>query len=56
MLHRTIFGISGWLICGVIGALIATMKGRSGCFWFLTCAVLGPIGLIVAAVVPSNRS
>jgi hypothetical protein len=44
-------GIPVWLLCGIVGAWIATTKGRGGCFWFLTCAVLGPIGLVFAAVV-----
>ncbi|MBU1698737.1 MAG: hypothetical protein KJ970_11155 [Candidatus Eisenbacteria bacterium] len=41
-----------WFIFGVIGAWIATTKGRSGCGWFLLCSLLGPIGLFFAAVVP----
>ncbi|WP_156040451.1 hypothetical protein [Chondromyces apiculatus] len=44
-------GIPVWLLCGIIGAWIATTKGRGGCFWFLLCAILGPIGVVVAAVV-----
>jgi hypothetical protein len=44
-------GIPIWLLCGILGAWIATSKGRGGCFWFLLCAVLGPFGLILAAVV-----
>jgi len=44
-------GIPLWLIRGIIGAVIATMKGRGGCFWFLLCAALGPIGLVIAAIV-----
>lgn len=48
---NTKLGIPVWLICGIIGAFIATMKGRGGCFWFALCAILGPIGLIIAAVV-----
>ncbi len=48
-------GIPVWLLCGVLGAWIATTKGRSGCFWFLLCAALGPIGLIVAAVISKQR-
>jgi len=48
-------GVPAWLICGVIGAWIATTKGRGGCFWFVLCAVLGPLGLILAAVVSRNN-
>ena len=49
-------GIPLWLICGVIGAWIATSKGRGGCFWFLLCSFLGPFGLILAAVVSRVRN
>ena len=44
-------GIPAWLLCGVIGAWIATSKGRGGCFWFCLCAILGPLGIVLAAVV-----
>lgn len=44
-------GIPIWLLFGIIGAWIATTKGRSGCGWFLLCSILGPIGLILAAVI-----
>ena len=40
-----------WLAFGILGAWIATTKGRSGCGWFLACALLGPIGPIIAAVI-----
>jgi hypothetical protein len=44
-------GVPLWLICGIVGAVIATMKGRGGCFWFVLCAVLGPFGLVLAAII-----
>jgi hypothetical protein len=44
-------GIPIWFLCGILGAWIATTKGRGGCFWFLFCSFLGPIGLLFAAVV-----
>lgn len=50
-------GIPAWVLCGIIGAWIATTKGRGGCFWFTFCAIAGPIGLVIAAViskVPKN--
>jgi hypothetical protein len=52
MHHAHWLGIPGWIICGVLGAFIATTKGRGGCFWFALCGLLGPIGLIIAAVIP----
>jgi hypothetical protein len=45
-------GIPFWIVCGIIGAWIATSKGRGGCFWFLVCGLLGPLGIILAAVIP----
>ena len=44
-------GVPGWLLCGVIGAWIATSKGRGGCTWFALCAVLGPLAVVIAALV-----
>ena len=52
---RVWLGVPVWLICGVIGAWIATSKNRGGCFWFLLCSVLGPLGIILAAVVSKAR-
>ena len=45
-------GIPLWLVFGIIGAWIATTKGRSGCGWFLLSILLGPIGLVIIAVLP----
>jgi ABC-type sulfate transport system permease subunit len=50
--HKEWLGVPLWLVFGVLGAWIATTKGRGGCFWFLMCSFLGPIGLVIAAVVP----
>lgn len=46
-----ILGLPIWFLLGILGAWIATTKGRSGCGWFLACALLGPIGLFIAAVI-----
>jgi hypothetical protein len=51
-MHREWLGIPIWLLLGVAGAFIATSKGRGGCFWFALCAFLGPLGLVLAAIVP----
>jgi hypothetical protein len=50
--HREWLGIPIWFVCAILGAWIATSKGRGGCFWFLFCAFLGPLGLVISAVVP----
>jgi hypothetical protein len=48
-------GIPAWLLCGVLGAWIATSKGRGGCFWFVLCALLGPLGIVLAAIVSKHE-
>lgn len=56
VMDRLELGIPLWLVMGVVGAWIATSKGRGGCFWFLLCAALGPIGIVLAAVVSKKES
>jgi hypothetical protein len=46
-----VVGIPIWILCGIFAAWIATTKGRSGCGFFILGAILGPIGIIIAAVV-----
>lgn len=41
-----------WVVCGVIAMMIATGKGRSGCGWFVIGVLLGPLGIILALVMP----
>jgi hypothetical protein len=44
-----VFGLLLWLACGLIGALVGADKGLTG-FGFLAGFVLGPIGVLVVAV------
>ncbi len=44
-----------WFVCGLIAAIVATNKGRSGCGWFLVGVLLGPLGFILALVVSRNE-
>ena len=44
-----------WIMCGIIGAVIGTNKGQSGCGWFMVCALIGPFGIILALVTPEDR-
>lgn len=44
-----------WLLFGVVAAVVATTKGRSGCGWFLLGVLLGPFGFILSLVVPKNE-
>ncbi|MBI4705459.1 MAG: hypothetical protein HY744_30560 [Deltaproteobacteria bacterium] len=48
-------GLPAWLLFGILGAWMATSKGRGGCFWFALCALLGPVGLVLAALMPRAR-
>ena len=50
-----VIGLPVWFIFGIVGAFIGTMKGRSGCGWFLLCSFLGPIGLFFAAIVAKKK-
>lgn len=40
-----------WLAFGVIGAMIMSGRGRSGCGGFALGVLLGPIGLIIALLI-----
>lgn len=42
-------------LCGVISAVVANTKGRSGCGWFALGFLLGPFGIIFALVMPKNQ-
>ena len=44
-----------FLLSGVVSTTVATNKGRSGCVWFVLGFLLGPLGLILAFVVPKNQ-
>ena len=46
--------VSVWILCGVVSAVVASYKGRSRCGWFVLGAILGPFGLILSLVIPSN--
>lgn len=47
---------SFWFLFGIISAVIAVVKGRSGCGWFILGSLLGPFGLILTLVVPKKSS
>ena len=49
------FGILAWLLFGIVSAIIAKKKGRSGCAWFFLGVLLGPFGLLLAFAAPSER-
>jgi uncharacterized membrane protein YeaQ/YmgE (transglycosylase-associated protein family) len=43
-----------WVVCGFVAAAIAQNKGNAGFGAFLAGILLGPIGVIIAAVMPAN--
>jgi hypothetical protein len=43
-----------WVVCGFAAAAIAQGKGNSGFGAFLAGLFLGPLGIIIAALMPSN--
>jgi hypothetical protein len=44
-----------WVLCGILAAVVATNKGRSGFGWFLIGLLLGPVGFILALVMSKNQ-
>lgn len=44
-----------WLICGFVSLAVASSRGASGCAAFAWGILLGPFGIIIAFVLPSNR-
>lgn len=44
-----------WLLCGFAAAYIYKNKGRSAVTAFLVGLLLGPIGIILAAITPADR-
>jgi hypothetical protein len=45
-----------WLLFGVASAMVANAKGRSGAGFFVLGVLLGPIGLLGAAVASKDSS
>lgn len=43
-----------WLLFGIITAVVASNKGRSGFGWFLIGVLFGPFGLILALVISKD--
>jgi hypothetical protein len=46
----------GWLVCPLIAMAIASAKGRSGCGWAMLALLFGPLALLIAAAMPSDRA
>ena len=48
-------GFIVWVCFGIAGAVVASNKGRSGCGWMILVLLLGPVGLLLAFVMPKNE-
>jgi hypothetical protein len=43
-----------WIVIAVVGAIVASNRGRSGVGWFFLCLVL-PVMILVLLALPSRR-
>ncbi len=46
--------MSVWFVCGIVASSIAGGKGNDSCTGFLFGFLLGPLGILVVAVMPTN--
>lgn len=44
-----------WILFGVVSAVVASNKGRSGCGWFILGVLLGPFGFILSLIVRKDQ-
>lgn len=44
-----------WLLCGLAASIVMSNKGRSGCGGWALGVLLGPIGLVIALVMSSDK-
>jgi len=44
-----------WLLFGIVSAVAASNKGRSGCGWFLLGVLLGPFAIILVLIIPNLK-
>lgn len=45
-----------WVACSLIAMAVASGKGRSGCGWGILGLLLGPLGLLGAALASPDRA
>jgi uncharacterized membrane protein YeaQ/YmgE (transglycosylase-associated protein family) len=45
-----------WLICGFVAAAITSSKGGNGCLGFVAGVLLGPLGIVVAFFMGSEKT
>jgi hypothetical protein len=45
-----------WLVIWIVGAIVASNKGRSVVGWFFLCLLLTPLAILVLLVLPTLRA
>ncbi|WP_331376900.1 hypothetical protein [Sinorhizobium chiapasense] len=45
-----------WILCSIVTAVVAALRGGHSLRWLLIGCVLGPIGIIAALLMPSLKS
>ena len=45
-----------WVVCGIVAAMIAGGKGRSGCGGFALGFLLGPLGIVWALALSKDEA
>ncbi|MCZ4089115.1 hypothetical protein [Sinorhizobium psoraleae] len=45
-----------WILCSIVTAVVAALRGGHSLRWLLIGCVLGPVGIIVALLMPSLKS
>ena len=44
-----------WILFALVGMVVVLKKGRRGWGWFILILFLGPLGLILALVLPDKK-
>jgi hypothetical protein len=45
-----------WIVLAVVGAIVASNKGRSGAGWFFICLLLTPLMILILLALPTRKS
>jgi hypothetical protein len=45
-----------WIVLAIIGAIVASNKGRSGVGWFFLCLLLTPLTILVLLALPTLKA
>nr|ADP06579.1 hypothetical protein SM_b20952 [Sinorhizobium meliloti] len=48
--------IEFWILCAIVTAVVAAVRGGHSLLWLLIGCLLGPIGILAAIFVPSLKS